>query len=68
MLSRFFLDFSVGVRTSVKGLSQISSFFLLRASKFSVLKLTEIVTFWVYNIIPFGFSFVLALSGNHFNF
>ena len=40
----------------------------LRASKFSVLKLIEIVILWVYYTIPFGFSFVLALSGNHFNF
>ena len=29
---------------------------VLRASKFSVLKLTEIVMLWVYNTIPFGFS------------
>ena len=30
VLSRCFLDFSVGVRASVIGLSQISSFFLLK--------------------------------------
>ena len=40
----------------------------LRASEFSVLKLIEIVILWVYYTIPFGFSLVLALSGNHFNF
>ena len=40
----------------------------LRASKFSVLKLIEIVILWVYYTIPFCFSLLLALSGNHFNF
>ena len=29
---------------------------VLRASKFSVLKLIEIVIVWVYDTIPFGFS------------
>ena len=40
----------------------------LRASKFSVLKLLKIVILWVYYTIPFGFSLVLALLGNRFNF
>ena len=31
---------------------------ILRASKFSVLKLTEIVILWVYFTIPFGFSLI----------
>ena len=31
---------------------------VLRASKFSGLKLTEIVIFWVYYTIPFGFSLI----------
>ena len=30
---------------------------VLRASKFAVLKLIEIVILWVYYTIPFGFSF-----------
>ena len=40
----------------------------LRASKFPVLKLMEIVILWVYYTIPFGLSLVLALSDNYFNF
>ena len=39
---------------------------VLRASKFSVLKLIEIVIFWVYYTISFGFSFFWALFGNTF--
>ena len=30
--------------------------YVLKASKFSVLKLIEIAILWVYYIIPFGFS------------
>ena len=43
---------------------------VLRASKFSVLKLTEIVTMWVYYIIPFGFGLACfwLLFGIIFNF
>ena len=40
---------------------------VLRASKFSVLKLTEIVILLVYYTIPFGFSLFLALFGHHFS-
>ena len=36
---------------------------VLRASKLSVLKLTEIVILWVNYTIPFGFCLFLALSG-----
>ena len=39
---------------------------VLRASKFSVFKLTEIVIMWVYYTIPIGFSLFLALFGHHF--
>ena len=38
-----------------------------RASKFSVLKLIEIVILWVYYTIPFGFSLFLALLGHQFS-
>ena len=38
---------------------------VLRASKFSVLKLIEIVTLWVYYTIPLGFNLFLALFGHH---
>ena len=42
MLSRCFLDFSVGVRASVIGLSQISSFSLtMRSIKFELFTMTE---------------------------
>ena len=43
----------------------------LRASKFSMLKLIEIVILWVYYTIPFGLSFFryfLALFFNFFNY
>ena len=40
---------------------------VLRASKFSVLKLTEIVILWVYYTIPIGFSLFLALFEHHFS-
>ena len=44
---------------------------VLIASKFSVLKLMEIVILWVYYTIPFGFSFFrhffLALFFNFYN-
>ena len=36
---------------------------VLRASKFSVLKLTEIVILWVYYPIPFGFSSIRHFLG-----
>ena len=36
---------------------------VLRASKFAVLKLTEIVILWVYYTIPFGFSLFWHLLG-----
>ena len=36
---------------------------VLRASKFSVLKLTEIVIFWVYYTIPFGFCLIRHFWG-----
>ena len=35
---------------------------VLRASKFAVLKLREIVILWVYYTIPFGFSFFRHFS------
>ena len=44
---------------------------VLRASKFSLLKLIEIVILWVYYTIPFGFSFFrhfLALFFNFYNY
>ena len=39
---------------------------VLRASKFFVLKLTEIVILWVYYTIPFGFSLFWHFSGINF--
>ena len=36
---------------------------VLRASKFYVLKLTEIVILWVYYTIPFGFSLIRHFLG-----
>ena len=39
---------------------------VLRASKFSVLKFTEIVILWVYYTIPFGFSLFLHFWGIDF--
>ena len=36
---------------------------VLRVSKFSVLKVTEIVILWVYYTIPFGFSLYWHFSG-----
>ena len=39
----------------------------LRASKFSVLKLTEIEIFWIYYTIPFGFCLILVLLGHNFS-
>ena len=39
---------------------------ILRASKFFVLKLTEIVILWVYNTIPFGFSLIWHFWGINF--
>ena len=39
---------------------------VLRASQLSVSNLIEIVILWVYYTIPFGFSLIFALSGNHF--
>ena len=44
---------------------------VLRTSKFSLLKLIEIVILWVYYTIPFGFSFFrhfLALFFNFYNY
>ena len=41
---------------------------VLRASKFSVLKLTEIVILWVYYTIPFGFSLIWHFGTSLFNF
>ena len=35
----------------------------LRASKFSVLKLSEIVILWVYYTFPFGFSLIWHFWG-----
>ena len=40
---------------------------VLRASKFSVLKLAEIVILWVYYTMPFGFTLFLALFRHHFS-
>ena len=39
---------------------------VLRASKFPVSKLIEILILWVYYTIPFGFSLFLALLRHHF--
>ena len=41
---------------------------VLRASKFSVLKLTEIVILWVYYTIPFCFSLFGTFWASVFNF
>ena len=41
---------------------------VLRASTFSVLKLTEIVILWVYYIIPFGFRSFRHFWASYFNF
>ena len=41
---------------------------VLKASKFSVLKLIEIVILWVYYTIPFGFSFFRHFWGIIFQF
>ena len=50
MLSRCFLDFSVGVRASVIGLSQISSFSLSfenLSSSFLSLDRERVLTYWL---------------------
>ena len=39
---------------------------ILRASKFFVLKLIEIVILWVYYTIPLAYLLILALSGHQF--
>ena len=49
------IDSQIGVMSDQLRVSLICS--VLRASKFSVLKLIEIVISWVYYTIPFGFSF-----------
>ena len=41
---------------------------VLRASKFSVLELIEIVILWVYYTIPFGFSLYRLFGGITFQF
>ena len=41
---------------------------VLRTSKFSVLKLIEIVTLWVYYTIPFGFTLFRHFRANIFYF
>ena len=41
---------------------------VLRASQFSVLKLTDIVILWVYYTIPFGLSLIWHFRVNFFNF
>ena len=41
---------------------------VVRASKFSVLKLIEIVILWVYDTIPFGFSLIWHFWASLFKF
>ena len=41
---------------------------VLRASKFFVLKLTEIVILWVFYTIPFGFSLIWHFWASLFNY